>query len=211
MHQPGVLPVFPVFCSVRRFGETFRLTGNRDRRQDKDHRGRASSSMAMIMPCAPLAAGGKTGAKTCTVGSCTLLTAGRKNRRKNAHRLLTCVLPCRWREEPARKRALSFGLCARLAAGGKNRRKNVHRRLVYSPHRRQEEPAQKRAPSFGSCAPLAAGGKNRRGNAHRLSARVLPSPLAGKPAGRAEPSAFPTNAPYMWKKEQSRDKERRAA
>ena len=86
--------------------------------------------MAMIMPCAPLAAGGKTGAKTCTVGSCTLLTAGRKNRRKNAHRLLTCVLA---------------------------------------------------------------------------------SPLAGKPAGRAEPSAFPTNAPYMWKKEQSRDKERRRA
>ena len=44
------------------------------------------------------------------------------------------------------------------------------------------------------CACLAAGGKNRRGNAHCLSARVLSSPQAGKPAQKRAPS-FVLNAP----------------
>ena len=112
MHQPGVLPVFPVFCSVRRFGETFRLTGNRDRRQDKDHRAEIPRPWPRKRPVyssSPQAE--RTGAETRTVF-----------------------------------------------------------RLVCSPCRRRKEPA-----------------------------------------GRAEPSAFPTNAPYMWEKEQSRDKERRRA
>ena len=108
--------------------------------------------MAMIMPCACLAAGGK-------------------NRRGNAHCLSACVLASPLAERTGAETCTVF--C-----------------LECLPRRWRE---------------------NRRGNAHRLSARVLPSPLAGKPAGRAEPSAFPTNAPYMWKKEQSRDKERRRA
>ena len=113
--------------------------------------------------------------------------------------------------KPARKRAPSFGSCAPLAAGGKTgaETRTVFR-LVCSPCRRRKEPAQKRAPSFVLNACLAAGGKNRRKNVHR---RLVYSPRRWReePAGRAEPSAFPTNAPYMWKKEQSRDKERRRA
>ena len=156
MHQPGVLPVFPVFCSVRRFGETFRLTGNRDRRQDKDHRAELPRPWPRKRPVyssSPQAE--RTGAETRTVFR------------------LVCS-PCRKRKEPAQKRAPSFDLCACLAAGGKNRRKNVHRRLVYSPHRRQEEPAQKRAPSFDLCAPLAAGGKT--GAETRTVFRLVCSP-----------------------------------
>ena len=122
MHQPGVLPVFPVFCSVRRFGETFRLTGNRDRRQDKDHRAEIPRPWPRKRPVyssSPQAE--RTGAKTCTVFclECLPRRCGGKTGAETRTIFRLVCSPRRWREEPARKRALSFGSCALLAAGGK--------------------------------------------------------------------------------------------
>ena len=88
MHQPGVLPVFPVFCSVRRFGETFRLTGNRDRRQDKDHRAEIPRPWPRKRPVyssSPQAE--RTGAETRTVFCLECLPRRwRENRRERQSR-----------------------------------------------------------------------------------------------------------------------------
>lgn len=74
---------------------------------------------------------------------CVLLfAAGGKNRRKNVHRRLV-YSPRRWREEPARKRALSFGSCALLAAGGKTGAKTCTIFCLECPPRRWRENRRK--------------------------------------------------------------------